>query len=392
MNQTGAGRLNLDRVHRVALGVGVVVSAVCVVAALDSPQQFFRSYLLAYLFWMNLALGCLALVMLHHLVGGQWGMVIRRLLESGTRTLPLLLLLFLPLVFGLQEIYPWTHPEKMAEPALQHKAVYLNVPFFLARAGIYFAVWLLLAYLLNRWSSRQDQSDQPALGERLRVLSAPGLILYGLTATFASVDWVMSLEPHWFSTVYGMMFILGQVLAALTFVIVILMLLSDRAPLAGFLRPQHFHDLGNLLLAFVMLWAYVSFTQYLIIWSGNLPEEIPWYLDRTGHGWQGIAVVLIVLHFAVPFVLLLNRPLKRRARALAGLAVGLFLLRWFDLFWIVSPAFYGAEVSVHWMDVALPIGLGGLWLTVFFGQVKGRPLLPLQDPNVKRALEEASAA
>ncbi|TMA82880.1 MAG: hypothetical protein E6J77_15170, partial [Deltaproteobacteria bacterium] len=277
------------RFRRNCLLVGIAGLAACAAGAAANPAAFFRAYLVAYLFWLGIALGCMAIVLIHYLTGGAWGLVIRRVLESGTRTLPLLALAFLPLAFGLRELYEWARPEVVAADALlRHKSAYLNAPFFLVRAAIYLAAWIAVAAVLRRWSP-----EDAAPPRRLRVLAGPGLAVYGLTMTFAAIDWVMSLEPHWFSTVYGMMFATGQVLAGFAFVIAVTTLLARRAPLAGLVAPNHFTDLGNLLLAFVMLWAYLAFAQYLLIWAGNLPEEIPWYLRRQQGGWAAVAVALI---------------------------------------------------------------------------------------------------
>lgn len=375
----GSATFDFDRFQRLALGAGGIALAACAAGAAASPDQFFRSYLFAYLFWIGIALGCFAIVMLHHLVGGSWGVVIRRLLESGTGTLPLMAVLMLPLLAGLPRLYVWARPEAVAnDELLQHKAPYLNVPFFVGRLVFYFAVWIVISYLLNKWSREQDRALLPQVKTRLQLLSGPGLVLYGLTVTFASVDLVMSLEPHWFSTIYGIMFMTGEALATLAFVILVLLLLADRKPMADVLKPSHFHDLGNLMLAFVMLWAYVCFSQFLIIWSGNLPEEIPWYLRRLTGGWGWVAVALIVFHFALPFVLLLSRHNKQRLRILASIAGGVLLARLVDLFWIVMPAFYPSGLRVHWMDVLMPVGIGGLWLAAFAWRLKRQPLLPAE--------------
>jgi hypothetical protein len=373
MNGTEYTFHSVSKAQRTALAVGGIALAACVLGAMASPAQFFQSYLVAYLFWVGIALGCFAIVMLHNLVGGGWGMVIRRLLESGTKTLPLMAALVVPLLFGLRYLYLWARPEVVAgDELLQHKSPYLNVPFFLGRTAFYFAVWLLLSYLLNKWS------DNGLPQGRAKSLSGPGILVYGLTVTFASVDWVMSLEPHWFSTIYGVIFIVGQALASLAFLIVVLMMLARTEPMAGALKPSHFHDLGNLMLAFVMLWAYVAFSQYLIIWSGNLPEELPWYVKRLRGGWGWFAGALIVLHFALPFLLLLARANKRRLGMLAAIAGGMIVMRLVDLYWIVTPAFHGKQLHLHWMDLLAPVGVGGVWLAVFLGNLKKHPLLPAE--------------
>jgi hypothetical protein len=344
-------------------------------------EQLFRSYLISYLFWFGIALGCLPLLMLHHLVGGTWGFVIRRVLEAGTRTLPLMALLFLPIIFGIHYLYDWSHPEIVARDSiLQAKDVYLNVPFFIVRAAIYFLAWLIFAYLLNKWSAEQDVTGNPALIRRFQLLSAPGLVVYSLAITFASVDWGMSLEPHWFSTIYGMFFIVGQSLAALAFAIPVAARLSDSPPVSKFLNADIFQDLGNLVLAFVMLWAYLSFSQYLIIWSGNLPSEIPWYVRRGTNGWQWVAALLALFHFAIPFLLLLGRANKRKKTFIASIAIAIVAMRWVDIYWLIAPAFF-PTVRIHWMDILLLALLGGIWFYVFLGQLMNRAPLPLRDPN-----------
>ena len=377
----------LDRARRIALLLGAVALALCAAGGFRDPTQFFRSYLFAYLFWSGIALGCVAIVMMHHLVGGEWGYIIRRVLESGSRTFLLLALLFVPLLFGLSRLYLWAQPAAVAaDPLLQHKHPYLNPRFFTLRAVVYFAAWIALGYLLNKWSLEQDRTANPAIARRLEALSGPGLIVYGITVTFASVDWVMSLEPHWFSTIYGMIFMMVEALSAMAFVIVVVMMLARAEPLADQVTPGRFLDLGNLLLTFVMLWAYLSFSQFLIIWAGNLQEEIPWYTVRATGGWAWLAVILIVLHFGVPFLLLLQRVVKRRVRMLAALAAGLLFMTLVDLFWLVVPAFERAGPHVHWMDVLAPIGIGGLWVAAFLTQLKGKPLLPLHDPQMEGAI------
>lgn len=350
-------------------------------------EQLFRSYLIAYLFWFGIALGCLPLLMLHHVVGGAWGFAIRRILEAGTRTLPLMLILFVPLLFGIHSLYGWSNPEIVAhDEVLQAKQAYLNVPFFIVRAALYFFAWLILSFLLNRWSVEQDATGNPALARRLQLLSAPGIVVYSLAITFASIDWGMSLEPHWFSTIYGMLFIVGQSLAALAFVIPLAVLLSESPPVSAFLKADIFQDLGNLLLAFVMLWAYISFSQYLIIWAGNLPEEIPWYIHRGSNGWQWVAAVLALFHFAIPFLLLLGRANKRKKTFLASIALAVVLMRWVDIYWLIAPAFF-RNVRIHWLDIVFLFVVGGIWLYAFLAQLMNRALLPLRDPNfiVERA-------
>ena len=389
--------------RRTALLVGVVALLICAAGFIVERGHFFRAYLVGYLFWLGIALGSLALMMVHHQSGGAWGIVIRRIFEASTRTLPLLALLFLPLLLGLQDLFPWTHADHVEHDAvLKHKSLYLNTPFFLGRSVFYFASWIGLAAVLNRWSNAQDEGS-PIATRRMQLISGGGLVLYGLTITFASVDWVMSINPHWFSTMFGFLFMGGQALAALAFTLIVSTMLW-RGPLHGVFNPGHFHDLGKLMLAFVMLWAYFNFSQYLIIYSGNLVEEIPYYVDRTTGGWQWVALALIVFHFAAPFALLLSRNLKRNASRLVLVAAAIVLMRLVDLYFLVSPEFdpggvnrhllpagdaHGAHVFVHWLDVAAPVGIGGVWFWMFLTQLATRPLLPIRDPQLAQALEGA---
>jgi hypothetical protein len=384
MNGADAAIALLDRYQKRSMLIGLMVSALCVIAAFFMPAQFFRSYLFAYVFWVGLALGSLAITLLHHLSGGRWGAVIRRVLESGTRTIPFLALLFLPILLGSHFIYEWTDKQKVAaDSVLQHKTFYLNIPFFLGRAVIYFGVWFVLAYLLNKWSRQEDEHPSPALESRFQFLGGIGLLLYGLTATFAAVDWMMSLEPHWFSTIYGLLVIAGQVLSAFAFVIAVASILIQYKPLSDVMTTMQFHDLGKLMFAFVMIWAYLAFSQFLIIWSGNLPEEIPWYLHRLHSGWQIVALGLVLFHFALPFLLLLSRDRKKNPRVLAVIAVGVLLMRFVDLYWMVAPEFHQHGLTVSLLDFLMPIALGGLWLAYFFRQLKAWPLIAVNDPNLQ---------
>ncbi|HEX9669323.1 MAG TPA: hypothetical protein VGC93_07540 [Thermoanaerobaculia bacterium] len=376
----------LDRLQLRALLAGGAGILLCALGYFLDRPAFFRAWLVGWLFWLGIALGCLAIMMLHHLTRGAWGLVARRVLEAAGRTLPVLALLFVPLLFGLQELYPWARPEAEADHLLQAKAAYLNVPFFVARAALYFAIWGGFAFMLSRLSRRQDETGELQLTRRMQLLASGGIVLYCLAASFASVDWLMSLQPHWFSTIYGVYFLGGQGISALAFLIVVALFLWRREPMSEVLSPGHFHDWGKLLLAFVMLWTYFSFSQFLIIWSGNLPEEITWYAARTRGGWQWLAIALALFHFALPFVLLLSRDLKRRPQRLAAVAGWMLAMRWLDLVWQVEPAFSPERFSFHWLYLAAPLAVGGLWLAAWAAELKKRPLLPLNDPWLPEAL------
>ena len=388
----------LDRLERTGLGLGGVFLVALAAGLLTDRGQFFRSYLYGYLFWVLVGVGSLGLAMLSHLTGGLWGLVPRRLHEAAARTLPAMGLAFVPVVLGASSIYSWANPDVVAADALlQEKSVYLNVRFFTLRAVLYFVVWGLLAYRLSSWSRQQDQGADEGRAARMRGLSALGLVLLFLTTTFAAVDWGMSLAPHWFSTIYGVLFIVGAALSALSFTIVLLARLAAEAPFKAALQPVTVHDLGKLLLAFTMLWGYVNFSQFLIVWSGNISEETPFYLNRMHGGWNVVAMVLIVFHFGLPFALLLSRSLKRNARALAAVAALMLLMQLVDLFWLIAPdlASHGhghVPLRVHWMDIAAVLGLGGLFVWLFTRQLRGASLLPVGEPEVRELVSARAEA
>ncbi|HUJ93479.1 MAG TPA: hypothetical protein VLW46_00790 [Candidatus Bathyarchaeia archaeon] len=371
----------------IAAAIGLLLS---LLALFRSPEQFFHSYLIAFLFILGLSLGSLGLLMLQHLTSGHWGIMIRRPLEAATRTLWLVAILFVPLILGMKYIYgSWLNAPPSGEGALSNfQKTYLTPQNFVIRGVIYFAVWLLLMFALNRWSRRQDvDRDDRDLRRKFKMLSGPGIILYVFGIGFASIDWAMSLSPHWFSTIYGFIFVVGEVISSLCLVIAMLVLLAKTPPFSGIIQPRHFHDLGKLLLAFVMLWAYFSFSQLLIIWSGNQPEEISFYRTRLYGDWGIVAVLVLIFHFFTPFFLLLSANLKRKAGQLTSVAFLLVVMRLVDLFWTTRPSFPNAPAYPSWVDIAVPLALIGLWLAVFAWNLKAMPLLPLGDPKLTEAIE-----
>ncbi len=380
---------NLAPLQKKSLTAGVVAVALCFVGAYFNRQQFFQSYLTAYLFWIGVPVGCFGLIMIHHLVGGTWGFVIQRPLESAIRTLPVMALLFIPIFFGIPDLYSWARPDVLAhDEILRQKSLYLNIPFFALRTILYFAIWISVGYFLTKWSREQDHTADASLVDRLQNLSGPGLVLFGLTVTFSVIDWSMSLEPRWYSTIYGMIFMVSDGLVAMAFVIGVAYFLARRETLSEVFAPWVFQDLGNLLLAFVMLWAYLSFSQFLLIWVENLKNEIPWYLHRTTGGWGAIAVSLIVVQFALPFVLLLSRAVKRRPATLFGVAIVIGGMHLVEIFWFVAPTFHPSDFSISWMDLAAPIAIGGFWFAAFLWNLQGRSLLPARDPRFVAIVEE----
>src|SRR5256714_6122608 len=379
----------LGRVRNSALVVGIVLTLLLLVGALLDRNRFFHGYLVGFIFWTGITVGSLALLCLQHLTGGAWGLVIRRTLEASTRTLPLMLLLFVPVAIGLRHIYPWTDAAVMnATPALQKKAAsFLNPSFFILRAFIYFAIWSVAAILLNWLSLQQDRAAGRKVKKRMQMVGGPGLVLLILCTTFASIDWVMSLDPAWFSTIFGLIFVAAWTLSALAFTILIMTWLSAREPMNMVVQPRHFHDWGNLTLALVMLWTYFAFSQYLIIWSGNLPEETTWYVARKHGGWGAIALAIVILQFAFPFMTLLSRAAKKSSERLATLAVLILIMRIVDVIWLIEPAFNQEHFHLSWMDVVAPLAMGGLWIATFAWQLQKRALVPLNDPQLEQALE-----
>jgi hypothetical protein len=393
----------LGRLQQRALIVGVVALLAGIVGAATNLDQFFRSWLIGFLFCLSLSLGSLALLMLQHLSGGQWGMVGRRIFEAGSRLLPVVAILSVPVIIGMPRIFAWAQPGALANPIIHDKAPYLNFWFFIIRVGIYFVYWMGLMWALNKWSAEQDSGKAVNKVDsiRFRAVSAPGLLFLVITVTFASVDWVMSLEPEWFSTIFGLLTIAGYGLTGLAFTILVLAAIDKDHPEGTLLTPRHFHDFGKLLLAFVMLWAYLSFSQFLIIWSGNLPEEIPWYIARIRGSWGAVAMLLVVGHFFLPFGLLLSAGLKKRSATLAKVAAWVLLMRLVDLIWYVAPSFRhfapGSEhagpglIPMHWMDIAIPVGLAGLWVYLFVRQLGSRSLFAMNDPYLKETFAHEAA-
>jgi hypothetical protein len=372
-----------------SIQIGGVGLAGALIGFFLAGDVFWQSYLIAYIFWIGLTLGSLAVLMVQYLSGGAWGLVSRRVLEASTRTLPLMAVLFIPILFQLPTLYAWARPEAAADPLIQTKASYLNTGFFTLRAVIFFVIWFGLAYLLNKWSAEQDRTETKLPGpedRRFRLLSGPGLVLYVLTVTLMSVDWVMSLDPHWYSTIFGILTLGGQGLTTMAFTIMVLAALIRFQPMSRVAGAETFHDLGKLMFAFVMLWAYFSVSQLLIIWSANLPEEIPYYLERLHGPWFPISILVLVGQFVLPFLLLLSRDLKRDPRRVAWIALFILAMRVVDITWTIGPVFRHEGSGLHLLDFVMVIGMGGLWLPLFWHNLAGRSLLPARDPYFKESV------
>ena len=379
-------------IARRSLIVGVVFGVVAVIGAFMRPEEFYRAYLLGFMCWLGVALGSMAILMIRHLTGGGWGVVIRRILGAAMRTLPLLALLFIPIILGMHRLYIWAQPlDNIADKHLREHLqditkTYLTTNGFIIRAVFYFAIWNLLSFLLTKWSKQTDRPGAPDNTQRFKAVSGPGLILYGFTISFAAIDWVMSLDPSWVSTIFGLIILIGEVLSAMCFAVVVERILFNYGPMSEILKPDFVHDHGKWMLAFTMVWAYFNFSQWLIIWAGNLPAEITFYLKRLSGGWGWIGFTLVLLHFAIPFGILLSRPFKRDIRRLAWLAAWLMLMRYLDLFWIIEPNFSNT-LRFTVADVIVPVAIGGIWLASFFRNLAALPLLPVYDPDAHEVLE-----
>jgi hypothetical protein len=387
-NSSFAPPAMLAEVRTMALFAALVGGAGLAVAAFMNFEEFLRGYLIAYIFVLGLSLGSLALLMTGHMTGGNWWMLGRRIFEAASRCLPMLAVLFLPILLGAKHLYAWMSMDPSKDKILAEKAWYLNHQGWVIRAIIYFVVWIILTLLLTRLSWKQDEDASPDVWRRMKVISGIGILLWAWTLTGASVDWGMSLDPRWYSTIYGMIFMIGQALSTMAFTIIMLSVLSKYSPMSEIVRPDRLHDLGKWLLAFTMVWAYFSFSQWLIIWMANLPDEISWYLHRIKNGWGYVALLLIFVQFALPFALLLSRERKRVAARLIPVALIAMLGRLIDLYWYVVPnGLPGQEVPslhFHWSYLAAVVGLVGIWVAAFSSYLGTRPLLVRNEPMLPR--------
>jgi hypothetical protein len=377
----------------------LVIGVVCLVAAaavaiLGQTQAFFRAYLMSYTVWLGLGLGSMGIVFIQFLTGGAWGLATRRIFEAAATSVVPMAVLFLPLLLGLPELYAWARPSDVAADAvLEHKAIYLNVPFFVVRSLVYVVVWAFFAWQLRRRSAAQDQSTDPyanLIG--LQKFSIVGSIVVGVTVSFAGIDWLMSLDADWYSTMYPPLVGMSMLLASFAFGIIVLVRLAPRTEIGAVTTPRLLNDLGSLLLAFLMLWAYMAFFQYMLIWAGNLSDEIPFYLRRIDGGWLPVAAFLAVAGFCVPFFLLLFRSLKRNPRPLAWIAGLVLVMHLVDVYWHVEPPFTPDGPVPGVMDVLTLIGLGGICWSVFVWQLGRLPVLAPNDVRTARTVEAAREA
>jgi len=401
MSDTYKAPESLNRLQTAALGIGGIGILACFAGMYLQPEQALRGWLLGFIFWAGIGFGGLGILLLQYLTGGAWGVVIRRVAEACSRTIPILAILFLPIVFGLYYLYDWANIAVAGgDKVIEWRGWYMQPNWWIVRSAVYFILMFLMAMLLNKWSRKQDEApDYEKSAEFLGLstkISGPGIILFVMLVTFASVDWMMTLEPHWFSTIWGFLFVAGWALSCFCFSVAILAHLQTRAPMDEVLGKRHFHDIGKLMLALVMVWAYFNFSQYLIIWSGNLTEETPYFLVRSKGTWGAIGLVLILFHFAFPFLILLMQDFKRKAKWLSALAVFILLMRLLDMFYIIGPSPMVGDVQKHLLevpfrisiwDVVSPLAIGGVWLWWFLRELKSRPIVPYNDPFFENAIK-----
>ena len=389
----------VNRFRAMAMVVGAVCSIIAIIWAFLDVRLFLQGWIVGYMFWLGLTLGSLALLMLQYTTSGNWGILGRRFWEAATKTLPFMFLLWLPLVFGMKYVYPWVNmsPDELVK---DRHDLWLNPKLFIVRGCVYFAIWMFWAWRLQGWSRREERGEAtPQRFISIQNFSGAGIVVYALTITFASVDWVMSLNPMWWSTVWGMLFMVGECLTTFAFTIFCLARFAQTEPLKPVVKTEHYHDYGKLMFTFVVLWAYLSFSQWIVIWQGNITEEIRWYLDRVHGHWKIVATLLIFFHFVLPFAIMLSRNLKRQPRKLVRMAIWILIVRIVDLFWLVQPSFGHPSVVVHGQQLA-PIGLpvvlmnivnvlaiGGIWLSIFWWQLSKRSLLPVYDSHFMEMLE-----
>ncbi|MDB6056857.1 MAG: hypothetical protein JWO95_701 [Verrucomicrobiales bacterium] len=382
----------VSRFQMISLVIGLIAVVASVFGAFTNTKQFFFSYLFGFLFWLGLSMGCFAVSMLHQLTGGRWGWPSRRFLEAGFMVLPLMLILFIPIFFGLHYLYPWARPEEVStEKVLFARRAYENGLWYIVRQVAFLLVLIGLATRIRVWSVRQDATTDALPTRRARFISGPGLVIYALLGTFASIDWIMSLESHWYSTMFGVIVLIGQILTAFCFSVIMVSVFKDEPSIRATLTKTQYHQLGNLLLAFVLFWTYISFGEFLIIYSGDLPHELEWYLHRIAGDWKVVLITVAAFHFFIPFFLLLFRALKKHATPLTTLAVVLFIMRIVHTYWLVMPAFHRDGLQVSWMDFTAPLGIGGLWFAFFLSRLKSAPLVPRNDPGLQFAFVYAES-
>ncbi len=370
-----------------ALVVGFIGLLILASGFFVDQKQFFFSYLTAFVFWMTFVWGAMFFSFLHHLTGADWSIVLRRILETVMMTIPLMAVLFVPVLLGMFDLYHWSHADVVAaDPILLKKSIYLNPVFFTIRTVLYFTIWFFLARGLYKTSLAQDDGAQPKQIEKMKKISAPGMILFAITITFASFDWLMSLDAHWYSTIFGVYIFGGSLLAILTFMVIFGSYLRNKGVLTDTITVEHYHDLGKFLFGFVIFWGYIGFSQYFLIWYANIPEETIWYLERWEGSWKIVTMTIVFGHFVIPFLLLMPRAMKRNLKVLKIIAIFILIMHWIDLYWLVMPSLHHDGASISWMDLAGFLGIGGLFLGFFMRRYAANALVPVNDPRLEKSI------
>lgn len=371
-----------------SLMVGVAGLALSLIGYFTDSHQFFYSYLTSFAFWFTIAMGGLFFVMLHHLTNATWSVVLRRIAENLMSNIPFMMILFIPVLLGIKDLYHWSHPDLVAtDHLLMKKAPYLNIPFFIIRAAIYFGIWILLSRLLYKISINQDNGHSETQTKRFRKISAPGMILFAFTISFAAFDWFMSLDAHWYSTIFGVYIFSGGLLNGLAFITMVTIYLKSKGPFTDIVTSEHFHDLGKLLFAFTIFWAYICFSQYFLIWYANIPEETVWFSARWKGAWKFFSLTIIFGHFVIPFFALITQAAKRNLKVMTSIVILLFIVHWVDLYWIIMPNLLTDGAKISWMDLTTMLGIGGIFMWNYLRLSKKTALTPTNDPRLKASIE-----
>jgi len=373
------------------LVIGIAFLALSLVGYFLDSGQFFHSYLVAFVFWCTISLGGLFFVMIHYLTNATWSVVLRRIGENIMVLLPVMAVFAIPILFGLGDLYHWSHADMVrSDPLLEGKSAYLNIPFFIIRMVAYFAIWTLLGRHLYKLSLKQDVEHSDSLLRGAVKASAPGMILFAVTITFFSFDLLMSLDAHWYSTIYGAYIFAGSFLSFLSFITLYVILLRKRGILADTVTLEHFRDLGKLIFAFLIFWGYMAFSQYLLIWYGNIPEETVWFLHRWDGNWKIISLVLVFGHFVIPFFVLFPMEIKKNMPVMMVMTTWILIMHWVDIYWLVMPDFLSHGIHISWMDFSTLIGIGGIFIWRFLRLNYSKPLVPVNDPRLESSIKIVS--
>lgn len=374
-----------------ALMVGIAGLVLSAVGWVVDADRFFHAYLTAAVCWLAIALGALFFVMLHHLVSARWSVVVRRLAENVMMTIPYLAILFIPLLFGLGHLYHWSHADVMAADELLHKkAGYLNIPFFVIRTAVYFAVWSLLARYLYRASVKQDAGYVQEDVDKIKRTSAIGMIVYALTVTAAAFDWLMSLDAHWYSTIFGVNYFAAGLLTFVSFLALLALVLRRNDILRAAITVEHYHDLAKLMFAFTIFWTYTNFSQYFLIWYGNIPEETIWYADRWVGSWVTISMIVLFGHFVFPFIGLITRGSKRTLGWVGFMAIWLIAMHYIEMYWLVYPGYSEPGASFSWQEPVTLLGIGGIFVWRIWANLTAQATVPVCDPKLDGSINHVN--